>query len=166
TLSEANVPVAPNWLSEMQGLTGAEYLLVQNDGRTSQTSGLIGEVGELPPRVPVMDDWKSIHLSSHIQVGMTSYLGSGVSLRQPGGGTLYIFYPEASWRDALWEAIRPSLLLGGFMGVASILLAVGVGRTFGRRIQEMERRTRGIASGDFSPMPLPRRNDEFRDLVG
>jgi signal transduction histidine kinase len=30
----------------------------------------------------------------------------------------------------------------------------------------MERRTRGIASGDFSPMPLPQRNDEFRDLAG
>ena len=37
-------------------------------------------------------------------------------------------------------------------------------RTFGRRIQELERRTRIIASGDFSPMPLPDRNDEFRDL--
>jgi len=44
------------------------------------------------------------------------------------------------------------------------LLAVGVARTFGRRIQELERRTRIIAGGDFSPMPLPDRNDEFRDL--
>jgi signal transduction histidine kinase len=166
TLSEANIPVAPNWLTEMRGLTGAEYLLVQSDGRTNQTSGLIGDAGELPPQVPIMDDWKTLRLSSQIQVGRTSYLGCGVSLRQPGGGVLYIFYPEASWRDALWEAVRPSLVLGGFMGFASIILAVAMGRTFGRRIQEMERRTRGIASGDFSPMPLPRLNDEFQDLAG
>ncbi|HEV2949215.1 MAG TPA: HAMP domain-containing sensor histidine kinase [Gemmataceae bacterium] len=166
TLSEANIPVAPNWLTEMRGLTGAEYLLVQSDGRTNQTSGLISEAGELPPQVPIMDDWKTLRLSSRIQVGKTSYLGCGVSLRQPGGGVLYIFYPEASWRDALWEAVRPSLVLGGFMGLASIILAVAMGRTFGLRIQEMERRTRGIAAGDFSPMPLPRRDDEFRDLAG
>src|SRR6516165_9688147 len=25
TLSESNIPVAPNWLGEMQGLSGAEY---------------------------------------------------------------------------------------------------------------------------------------------
>ena len=34
-----------------------------------------------------------------------------------------------------------------------------------RRVQEMERRTRVIAAGDFSPMPLPHRNDELRDLA-
>jgi signal transduction histidine kinase len=31
-------------------------------------------------------------------------------------------------------------------------------------VQDLERRTRLIAAGDFSPMPLPRRNDELRDL--
>jgi signal transduction histidine kinase len=34
-----------------------------------------------------------------------------------------------------------------------------------RRIRELERRTRLIAAGDFSPMPLPPRNDEIRDLA-
>src|SRR5439155_9042539 len=32
------------------------------------------------------------------------------------------------------------------------------------RILTLERRTRLIAAGDFSPMPLPRFNDELRDL--
>lgn len=165
TLTEANLPVAPNWLAQMQGLSGAEYLLVDNDGRENRTSGLAGEPGELPPRVPVVENWLSLRLGPQAQVGGESYLCCGVHLRHPPGATLYIFYPEKRWRDAFWEAVWPSLALGGFMGLASLVLAVGVGRTFGRRIEEMERRTRVIASGDFSPMPLPRRNDEFRDLA-
>jgi signal transduction histidine kinase len=164
TLSEAKLPVAPNWLSEMRGLSGAEYLLIDHDGRVTRTSGLNEESGELPPPIPVVDDWESLHLGPEAQVGDTSYLCCGVRLRQPQGATLYIFYPQTQWRDARWEAVRPSLILGGFMGLASLILAIGIGRTFGRRIEEMERRTRGIASGDFSPMPLPRLNDEFRDL--
>ncbi len=164
TLSEAKLPVAPNWLAEMRGLSGAEYLLVDSEGRETFTSGLTADSGDLPPRVAVVEDWQSIRLGPESQVGGISYLCCGVHLRQPPSATLYIFYPEKLWRDAFWEAIWPSLVLGGFMGVASLILAIGLGRTFGRRIEEMERRTRGIASGDFSPMPLPHRNDEFRDL--
>jgi len=164
TLSETNLTVAPNWLVEMRGLSGAEYLLVDSEGRKNTTSGLTGEPGDLPPQVAVVDDWQSIELGPQTKVGNKGYLCCGVHLHQPPGATLYIFYPEDLWRDALWEAVRPSLILGGFMGLASLILAVGVGQTFGRRIQEMERRTRVIAGGDFSPMPLPRRNDEFRDL--
>jgi signal transduction histidine kinase len=32
-------------------------------------------------------------------------------------------------------------------------------------MRDLERRTRQIAAGDFSPMPLPGRNDELRDLA-
>src|SRR5207248_2176160 len=87
-------------------------------------------------------------------------------LRGPNAGdTLYILYPESLWRDALWEAIWPSVVVGGSLGLASVGLALGLGQRLSRRLQELERRTRLIAAGDFSPMPLPARNDEIRDLV-
>jgi signal transduction histidine kinase len=162
TLNEANLPVAPNWLAEMRGLSGAEYLLVDSEGRETRTSELMAEPEQLPQPVAVDED--TIRLSARTRVAGVSYLCCGVHLRRPQGASLYIFYPESRWRDALWDAIRPSLILGSFMGLASLILAIGVARTFGRRIQELERRTRVIASGDFSPMPLPGRNDEFRDL--
>src|SRR4029453_3125870 len=77
---------------------------------------------------------------------------------------VYIFYPESLWRDALWEAIRPALIFGALGILASILLLVVVAGRLTRRIEQMEQRTRQIAAGDFSPMPLPHRNDELRDL--
>ena len=94
-------------------------------------------------------------------------LCSGIRLRhgQNAGDTLYILYPENLWRDALWEAIRPSLVVGGALGLASVVLAVVLARGLSRRIRELERRTRLIAAGDFSPMPLPSRDDEIRDLT-
>jgi signal transduction histidine kinase len=52
-------------------------------------------------------------------------------------------------------------LIGGGLAVT---LAVLLAQRLGHRIQELERRTRAIAAGDFSPMPLPSRNDELRDL--
>jgi signal transduction histidine kinase len=116
--------------------------------------------------LPVADDWQDVRVGPPVTVGDTTYLGSGVRLRRADfEGTLYILYPEQLYRDALWQAILPSLVLGLFGGLASLALALGVAHRLSRRIQELERRTRLIAAGDFSPMPLPSRNDELRDLT-
>ena len=52
-----------------------------------------------------------------------------------------------------------NIIIRGFL-----VLAFVIAQRTGRRIQELERRTRLIAAGDFGPMPLPGRNDELRDL--
>ncbi len=80
------------------------------------------------------------------------------------GLSLYVFYPEALWRDALWQAVRPALFLGVLGSLAAAVLTIAVTQRVTRRIEQLERRTRLIAAGDFSPMPLPRRDDELRDL--
>jgi signal transduction histidine kinase len=156
-------------LKLMKGLSGAEYLWGDAHGRPllddadKPITTLTTPPGELPAATA---DWQDLRLGPRVRVGGVAYLCSGVHLGQKSGRdfTLFIFYPESLWRDALWEAVRPSLILGAFGGLASIVLAVGVGQRLSRRIQELERRTRLIAAGDFSPMPLPRRDDELRDL--
>ena len=153
-------------LEAMKGFSEADYLLIAADG--SRTTTLPTDDVELPPVETVVEDWQTLRLGPRVTAAGHVYLGSGVRLGQhaslPKGGTLYILYPEELWRTALWEAVRPSLILGGFAGLASLVLAIAVGEHFSRRIRQVERRTRQIASGDFSPMPLPGRNDELRDL--
>jgi len=160
TLSEASFALNAKVLQHMKGLSGADYVLVTRDGRlgTFAADGL-----DLPAAEVVVDDWEALRLGPPIHLGGQTYLCSGLRLRQPGQ-TLYILYPQSLWLDALWTAVLPSLLLGGFVGLASVALAVGVGRRLSKRIAELERRTRLIAAGDFSPMSLPRRDDELRDL--
>jgi signal transduction histidine kinase len=166
TLYEWPFPLQANVLRQMKGLTGAEYLLVRGTG---ERDGTLGDTPvALPPAEAVVDDWQTLHLGPPVTVAGQTYLCSGLRLRQQSDNrvaTLYILYPEALWRDALWEAVKPSLVLGGFVGLASVLVAVGVGRRLSRRVGDLERRTRLIAGGDFSPMPLPGRNDEIRDLA-
>jgi signal transduction histidine kinase len=92
---------------------------------------------------------------------------SRVHLTRPPrqGDTLYILYPDSQWREARWEAMWPVLALGGLTGLASVGLAAVLGRGLSRRVADLEWRTRQIAAGDFSPMPLPATNDEIRDLA-
>lgn len=152
-------------LEHMKRGTGAEFHL-ELDGQALSTlpAGALPE-SALPPAALVVDDWKNMRLGPVVEVHGERYLGSGVRLHSGGtGGTLYILYPERLWREALWEAVRPSLILGLGGGVISLILAVAVSQRLGRRIQALVKRTGQIASGDFSPMSLPRRNDELRDL--
>lgn len=161
TLSESkSIPLNRATLKQMKGLSGAEYVLVPLDGNDLEDSFEAENVNFEPPAEAV-----GAGFGPRVTVAGQSFLCSGLRLRRGERNyTLYILYPEALWRDALLEAIRPSLILGGFVGVASLALAVGVGQRLSRRIQELERRTRLIAAGDFSPMPLPGRDDELRDL--
>jgi signal transduction histidine kinase len=168
TLSEGgNIPVTNKTvLEQMKGFSEADYLLIAGDGKRITT--LPTDNPELPPAAAVVRDWQTLRLGPRVAVGERAYLGSGVRLPPradlPEGGTLYILYPEELWRSALWEAVRPSLFLGVFAGAASLVLAVAVGERLSRRVRELERRTRQIAGGDFSPMPLPGGDDELRDL--
>ncbi len=165
-VSEGKFPLAPQpvllWVKQ---LSGADYLLVQQTG--GRISTLEAEPERLPPREQVSDDWRTLRLGPPLRAGESTYLCSGIRLHRgdSSGDILYIFYPESLWRDALWEAIWPFLVLGGSVGAASVALAIGLGQGLSRRIGELERRTRRIASGDFSPVPLPPRNDEIRDLA-
>jgi signal transduction histidine kinase len=165
TFGETRFPLTEHVLEQIKGLSGAEYLLVGDDGRRTATR--LAASLPLPLPEAVAEDWRSLRLGARVTVAGQTYLCNGVRLSPPRAqtsGTLYILYPEALWRDALWEAVRPSLLLGGFVGLASVILALGVAQRLSRRIQELERRTRLIAAGDFSPMPLRGRDDELRDL--
>lgn len=163
TLSESDFPLTERVLVQMRGLSGAEYLVVGDDGLRTSTLPAVPE--SLPSTESIGDDWRNVSLGTPVKIGDVSYLSSGLHLqRGPRPQTLFIFYPESLWRDALRQAVLPSVVLGIVGGGAALLLAFGVAQRFSTRVRELERRTRLIAAGDFSPMPLPTRDDEILDL--
>lgn len=156
-------PLVAPVLEQMKKLSGADFLLLGDNHRVST---LESAPSELPAAEAIVDDWKTLRLGPPVEVAGKAFLCSGVRLRPPReGDTLYILYPEALWRDARWEALWPVLALGGSVGLAAIALAIGLGQRLSHRVTDLERRTRLIAAGDFSPMPLPKRDDEVRDLA-
>ena len=63
------------------------------------------------PAEAVSDDWHTLRLGPPVRVDGRTYLCSGIRLVRGdnAGDTLYILYPESLWRDALWEAVWPSI---------------------------------------------------------
>lgn len=164
-VSEGKFPLQNHVLLWVKQLSGADYLLVKENGKHLSTLEVAPE--QLPPPEDVSSDWRTLRLGPPLRAGAADYLCGGIRLGrgENSGDILYIFYPKSLWRYALWEAIWPFLLLGGSVGAASLALAIGLGQGVSRRLGDLERRTRRIAGGDFSPVPLPRRNDEIRDLA-
>ncbi len=162
---ESNFPLTGDVLLKLVPLSGAEYVLETPAGR--RLTSLPSDPGAISLAEPVAAGWHTLRLSAPVEVQGRPYLCGGVRLLRGAnaGDVLYILYPESLWRDAGWQAARPSLLLGGSFGVLALGLALAQAHRMGRRVQELERRTRLIAAGDFSPMPLPGRDDEIRDLA-
>lgn len=164
TLSHARWPLKEYVLRNTKGISGAEYVIVNPAGKIKEAT-LEADI----PRLDfenVLDDPDTLTLGEPVTVAGKRYLGGALRLKEfPNqGDVLYILYPESLWLDALWGAIVPSLVVGTLGGVLSVLVAVTLAQRLSRRVLELTRRTHLIASGDFSPMPLPERNDELRDL--
>jgi signal transduction histidine kinase len=166
TLHRSDFPLTPHVLDLMHGLSGAEFLVISSSGRMSAAT-LASDAGSWPVFPSVSDESNDLEIGPRVVVAKKAFFCNGMRLRPsqaPTGSTLYVLYPESLWREAQWEAVRPSLILGAFGGLASILLTIGVAQRFSRRIQDLERRTRTIAAGNFNPMELPGGDDELRDL--
>jgi signal transduction histidine kinase len=168
TIDSAPYPLDPQILRLMKGLSGAEFLLCDAQLRPllDEDGKPIATLTSVPAELPAPGEHPLQHFDKPVQVGKENYLCGGLPLQRGArrGQILYILYPESLWREAIWDALRPALLLGVVGSVISVLLSVLLTQSLTQRIQEMERRTRLIAEGDFSPMPLPSRNDELRDL--
>lgn len=168
TVSARYVPIDNQILRLLKGLSGAEFLLCDHERKPARDpqGEMLTTLSDIPDNLPMPSESPTQHFDKPVLVGKTSYLCGGVTLPHATrpGTILYIFYPESLWRDAVWEALSPALTLGIVGGIISIILGVAMSQQISGRVLELERRTRLIADGDLSPMPLPSRNDELRDL--
>lgn len=163
-LQRANFQLNPSILLQMRSLSGAEFLYAPPDG-IAVTTFPNADVQVPPPEE--FDRAGSDGIGPRTTANGQDYRVHRVVLRPPStnaGGVVYIFYPESLLEEAIADAQRPSLL-GLLFGLGAVGLTVGIAQRLVGRIRALERRTRQIAGGDFSPMPLPRAADELRDLT-
>jgi signal transduction histidine kinase len=158
-------------LLKMRALSGAEFLFVPPAGRIDlQPESTFDPHPQPPTDVPTATQPQGDEehtLGPPVEVAGKQYRVLRLPLKPPhpnAGGDLYIFYPEALRRTAVRDAVRPLLILGGLSGLLAIALAFAFGSRLVRRIRDLDARTQLIAAGDFRPMPVPRGNDELRDL--
>lgn len=168
TVNAIPFPLTTQTLNLMKGMSGAEFLLCDEQRRPirDDQGRVISTLADVSVTLPSPSDHPTQHFDKPVQVGATSYLCGGMPLRRAArpGTILYILFPESLWQEAAWQSLRPALWLGILGSLVAVLLSGLLMQRLTRRIQELERRTRLIAEGDFSPMPLPHRDDELRDL--
>lgn len=163
TLQDANFQLNATILYQMRSLSGAEFVYFSPDGPALMTFQS-GNVRVPPPSA--FDESKDDAIGLHTLVDGDRYRCQRVQLRGPSpnsGGVVYIFYPESLLEEAIADAQRPSLWALAF-GLIAIVFTFAIAQRLVGRIRALEKRTRLIAAGDFSPMSLPRANDELRDL--
>src|SRR5262245_49272834 len=170
TLTEprSTFPLTERVLQQMKGFSGAEFLFVPVVGLPEST---FPDPKPPPPAdVPTATQPEADEehtLGPPVEVAGNQYRCLRLTLgplHPQAGGSLYIFYPESLRRTAVRDAVRPLLILGGLGALVAVALAVAFGSRLVTRVRDLDARTRLIASGDFRPMPVPRADDELRDL--
>jgi len=184
TLSAANFPLESSVLRQARGLTGMELVLVDNSGNAIAASDerLAGLVSHSVPADGVLDLLRTVTAGPPSATEGVSYSAEAVSSsaeqtyfhsvinvdRRAVGGTrqaLHVFYPQDAWQAARWQATWPPLATGA----AAMLLVAGAAYAIAHRvtlpIQRLQAEVARIATGDFSPVIAPDRNDEVRDLA-
>src|SRR5262249_6005524 len=111
TVNEVSFPRNRWGLKLLHGLAEAEFLIDEGANEFVTTF----DIPEKPSGFPApANEGEDLRLGPRVEIAGKPYLCSGVLMRQraDADAVLYIFYPESLWRDALWAAVRPSLILG------------------------------------------------------
>ena len=171
TLVEANFPIEDSVLRQAQGLSGAMFAAVDQQGQPRATSNhdLIAQSRSVSEEAPAVTAASALELSETVRLSGESYFHAVVELdRRPIGGRrelLHIFYPERELSEARWQAVWPPLLVGLVVTLLLLVVTTILASRVTRPIEQLGRHAEDIAHGTFSPIGVPERDDEIRDLV-
>jgi signal transduction histidine kinase len=175
TLSEAKFPLSEPVLRQMSGLSGAEFIFVDENHRVRAAT--------LPPSADELrrlEQWPSNPVPAGtasglwatrpgIELGGRMYLIRRVPISgrgpDPVPGSLVVLYSEALWSAAMRQAAYPALLAGAIAVLAVVLVNTVLAQRFVRPIRRLCAQTAAFARGEFSPVAVGPRDDELRDLA-
>lgn len=166
TLGRSSFPYTGGVLARMRGLSGAHFAAARDDGAVAEST--------LPiPDVPPPAAWPAGRRSAQIgsagsfttlELAGARYLAA--RLDGPGRPALLVLYPEASWRQARWDAAAPAAIVGAITLALMAAAASWVAHRIGARMRPLQDRVARIADGEFDgPRAEPGPpDDEVRSL--
>lgn len=166
-LSTSSFPLTDTVLRQMRSLSGAEFVLVDENDRPRTAS--LPALAEKLPSVKPAADIEGMILGPPIELDDKTFFHSAILLKRQldlnDDGVLHVLFPRdqynAAWRGAF---LRP-LLVGVAAVIALALVAQWIASRISRNLAELGVGVERLAAGDYSPVSLPERNDEVRDLA-
>jgi signal transduction histidine kinase len=167
-LAGSGFPMTRAILEQMKGLSGADFLVRDGEGRLLATTR---ESWQTFPTELSHSVTKSsrLELAEPIMIGgerlLHAALALGPSSRVPSGSILHVLYPESVYLAEQRRATLPALGIGGAAIVLVVFLALLTASRVSRPLSNLRHQVNRIAAGDFRPITLPRRHDEVRELA-
>lgn len=170
TLGESTFPLTGPVLAQMKGLSGAEFVLVGPDENLRESTLPVGRTWlESLARIAQSSDNDQRGNQQVVSLGkrdyLVAYIGVGGRFRPADTSTLWIFYPEDQLVSRIYQAVFPALIAGLVAAAIAVAITTWLARRLARPLGDLAARTTAIAQGDFTTLPVGRRNDELRDLV-
>ena len=166
TLEEGNFPLESNVLRQTSGLSGAELAVFNAAGEIIAASS---PAIEKPASRTTQLHWRDLALDHTTLINNEPYVYGGVRLdrRKVGGDfvELQIFYPERAWQQATRQAAVGPMLIGVVALAVVSAAALWVAASVTRPVHRLQQQVETLAGGNYQSLPLPKRDDEVRDLA-
>jgi signal transduction histidine kinase len=166
-LASSNFPLTDSVLKQMNGLSGAEFVLAGRGGEILSSSQ-----PALAESLPSPDEriaYSQIALGPQISIGDAAYFHSVLPLKRPledsGDSVLHILFPLKRYNEAWRSAFLPPLVVGVLTIVAVTLVTNWIAGRISRNLAALGSSVQLLAAGDFKPLAVPQRDDEVRDLT-
>ncbi len=170
TLAEAKFPLSEPVLRQMSGLSGAEFVLLdQHNALQASTLRLNAEDLELLRQIRNEEPAGELTTRPATSLGGRIYLSQRVpvSAHDPlsPAGSLVVLSPEDRSSAVMRQAAFPALMAGVIAMLAVVLVTTVLAHRFVQPIRQLGDRAAAIARGDFQPVAVWRHDDEIRDLA-
>lgn len=170
TLADAGFPLSQNVLRKMAGLSGADFVVLGQEGQVLEATiqmsdGETEELRRLDRAGPSTGSLPDLTLV--LSAGRYRAARLPVRIAPPGNEfqSLYVLYPEVHWNRVARRATWPPLVAGLVAASIAITLTTFVSRRFTARVRQLSAQAATVAAGSFTATPLPPTDDELRDLA-
>ncbi|MGA2064595.1 MAG: HAMP domain-containing sensor histidine kinase [Thermoguttaceae bacterium] len=169
TLRVAKFPLSEPVLRQMSGLSGAEFIYLDEGNRVRARTLDLDDVSRRRLDRLVEGDGPRGHAPAEIALAGRTYLAEIVPVpgRPPAdvAGRLLVLYSEDLWSAAVRHAGYTALAAGILAALAVVVVTAILAERLVRPIRRLGDQAATIARGDFTPVAVAPRDDEIRDLA-
>ncbi len=172
SLQRASFPLNASVFKQLEELTGARFVALaapssSQNSITYQSSQLSLETSQLMmasfPSIGTPSRPQNIHAGG--EDWLTRTIERSVGLPQGPASRLIILLPVESWQSLWWRTALPPVLAGTLAAFVCVVIVIWISRRLTGPLLDVASQTTQIARGNLSLLPVPRRNDEIRDLI-
>jgi signal transduction histidine kinase len=170
SLADAGFPLSENVLHKMAGLSGADFVVVAPNGQVVQSTirmsdDEIAELRQLDQSARTNEPRPDFMLTLSARRYRSARLPVRVAPPHSEPQSLYVLYPEEHWDRVARRAAWPPLVAGIVAALIAVALTTLLARRFTARVRQLSEQAAAVADGRFLAPPLPKTDDELRDLA-